>query len=452
MKKLTDQKKLLYIIGCSSIYLVNDFNTAIITYGSILVLFIGIYKIITTNNRNYIGVYFITFFVGLEIFLRLSKSGIFWEFSKYCIIILTFACLITEKKTHPYSKFFLLFILVQLPSILLLFRVENTDPVRELIASGLSGPITLGFLSIYLYKKKIPYDVFMRIFFIQITSFLPTLIHLVVNFNRLSEIEFSTNSNASLSGGFGPNQMSSALGYAVLIIFLLNILGGRFYKSVLVDWGLAGGFALFGLFTFSRGGIISAALSITAAFFTLYITKGGATKNKKPKIIIFVMAITCVWAWNYANDFSGGNLALRYKKTAGLDDKYAFTGRRTLLEMEIQIFKDNLIFGIGPGMTRLERFKYGWMAHHTSHTEFTRLLAEHGLFGVCALFILAFSVFQYLRTTKAKADKIKFIGLVSYSFLTMSHSAMRLSIPAFCFALAFVTILPNLIDQENQRK
>ncbi len=76
----------------------------------------------------------------------------------------------------------------------------------------------------------------------------------------------------------------------------------------------------------------------------------------------------------------------------------------------------------------------------SEHTEFSRLLAEHGIFGIIAIFIMFWLPVRYYGKQKNPYSKMQFIAIISYSFLTMSHSAMRLALPGFLYGMAFLDL------------
>ena len=79
-----------------------------------------------------------------------------------------------------------------------------------------------------------------------------------------------------------------------------------------------------------------------------------------------------------------------------MKDKY--TDRKEIAKAEINLFIKNPILGIGAGQgTQLNKVKYGRKIK--SHDELTRLLAEHGLFGLLNILILTLTpIFLFLKS------------------------------------------------------
>ena len=68
-----------------------------------------------------------------------------------------------------------------------------------------------------------------------------------------------------------------------------------------------------------------------------------------------------------------------------------------------------------------------------THNEMSRLLSEHGMFGVVAILILIFVPIVFW--TKFK-NNYYFLAFLAFWFLTINHSAMRIALPAFVYGLA----------------
>jgi O-antigen ligase len=123
---------------------------------------------------------------------------------------------------------------------------------------------------------------------------------------------------------------------------------------------------------------------------------------------------------------TGGTLVTRFRD---LDD----THRSEIMRDDLRIFLAHPLTGVGPGEARHNRTGRPRMAH----TEFTRLLAEHGALGlISALCLLLLGIGAVVRA-RGSADRALAVALVSWSCLTMLHAAMRIAAPAFAFGLAF---------------
>jgi len=132
--------------------------------------------------------------------------------------------------------------------------------------------------------------------------------------------------------------------------------------------------------------------------------------------------------------FTGGALSTRFQNTSS-------TGRDQIAQADLQIWDENPIFGVGPGESKIEHALY--YRRIATHTEYTRLLAEHGLFGLASgllLIIMAAQSFGHIRKMRSVRAKAMIGPMVLWALLYMTDKAMRLVAPAFTFGICFMTI------------
>ena len=89
-----------------------------------------------------------------------------------------------------------------------------------------------------------------------------------------------------------------------------------------------------------------------------------------------------IFVFPIIDDYSKGSISNRYTDTD-------ISHRENIIETELRAFVENPLLGIGPGSSRNFRIENYNSPKHT-HTEYTRLLSEHGLFGffVILLFLI----------------------------------------------------------------
>ena len=100
-------------------------------------------------------------------------------------------------------------------------------------------------------------------------------------------------------------------------------------------------------------------------------------------------------------------------------------------------FSDNIFTGVGPGQANLKRIDYGYGRSAAAHTEYSRMLAEHGLPGLVSLIILLSFPFYFFISSNVAPTKLIIIYFSILILLTMFHSAMRVSMPALMFGFIF---------------
>ena len=75
------------------------------------------------------------------------------------------------------------------------------------------------------------------------------------------------------------------------------------------------------------------------------------------------------------------------------------------MRSELIAFRENLILGIGPGMSRAYRL-YNFNDPKHTHTEYTRLLAEHGTFGLFVIVLLIRITFKNFKSNEGISKSI----------------------------------------------
>ena len=90
------------------------------------------------------------------------------------------------------------------------------------------------------------------------------------------------------------------------------------------------------------------------------------------------------------------------------------------------------------------------MDHHTKfgrreyrpHTEYSRLLAEHGMFGLVSLLMLAvISWPRFVRRRGRSSNTIYSAAFTAWALAFMLYEAMRLAAVSFLFGLAAAVVL-----------
>jgi O-antigen ligase len=141
------------------------------------------------------------------------------------------------------------------------------------------------------------------------------------------------------------------------------------------------------------------------------------------------------------DSFTQGALGERYQDAE-------LSNRDKVVEADWQLFLDNPISGIGVGLGAEERRAFVGVPT-AAHTEFTRLLAEHGMLGVLALLLLAMmSAHQFLKSRRNAAMRAVVLCFTLWSLLSTTHSAMRIAAIPLIFGLAFTQFDFGSTDEE----
>jgi hypothetical protein len=258
----------------------------------------------------------------------------------------------------------------------------------------------------------------------------------------LEELVFNTASNFKTSGGFGPNQVATMVGFGAFILGVFLFVRVNMSIYIFLDGIFLTYFIYRGLLTFSRGGMITAAMAF--AFFAIFMFSFQKVTLVKISKYIFVSFVLFLGVWLYTSNITGGMIDNRYsgKNTLGVQKKDVSAGRSKLIDSQLDGFYESPIFGIGVGNGKYKRIASGKKITAASHNEVSRLIEEHGSLGIIALLILLTAPLQniYFSNNYQRAFLISFY---TFWFLTINHSAMRIAFPAFIYGLSLIRIVPD---------
>lgn len=405
-------------------------------------------RIFTNNNRNDEVLIAAAYMTGIEVFARMTGGAISYEFAKYAVIgflVIGMFYRGFNRNSWPY----LFYIVFLIPGIF--FSAMNLNyetSIVKALASNLSGPVCLGIAALYCYDRKITNQRLQHILLALLLPVITTTVYLYVYTPSIRDVLTGTQSNFEASGGFGPNQVATVLGLGIFILFTRLLV----YKSRMlnaIDLLLLGLITYRAIVTFSRGGVVTAA--ICALIFLLIYMRYSNFKDKAnviPKIgfIAGVLLLT----WLYSSISTMGLIDKRYanQDAAGRSKADVTTGRVELLNAELEAFYTNPITGIGVGKIKEYRLETTGRESAT-HNEVSRILSEHGVFGLMALGVLLFSP---LLLRFRNRSNLYLFSFVIFWFLTINHSSMRLVAPAFIYGLAVLTIVSENKKDRLYRK
>ncbi len=402
------------------------------TLHALAALIIGIpWALSSPRKKQERTLYLCSYITGAEVLWRMTQSFVFWEYGKYAIVLVLF---LTAGK-YLFSKGTAwLYLLCLLPACFITFAASSGDFVqmRKDISQNISGPLALAICYNCFSGLKISAEQYRKGILALCLSLSGVTFLCFFGLYRLgAAMKFGTESSFEASGGFGPNQVSAVLGLGALLAFLFCLDPGRKkgMRNLMILFGIWS--AIQSALTFSRAGIAYALASIVLG--ALFFIQNSKMRNR----FIFFSAIVFLLG-NFVilpklDQYTEGNLSNRFKEMNT-------TNRGEIALEEIEIFKDNPLFGIGIGNAKYHRSDEKTVA---SHTEFSRLLAEHGSFGVMAIFCLLIMTLAAVIKGKNKKAKAFAAALGSWTLFFMLGNGMRLAAPAFVFGLSVVNFLPE---------
>ncbi|MCZ2074106.1 MAG: hypothetical protein LC130_03790, partial [Bryobacterales bacterium] len=378
------------------------------------------------SNRNTGKLKYVTAYIaGSEVLWRMTNAQMFWEAGKYFIIFILGIALLRTKhwQRAGWPVFYFLFLAFSIP--LTILAVGASSAARDAVSFNLSGPLALTVCALYFSQITIDEDEMRQVIWwlaIPIVS-----VAALALFGTLSAetITFTDESNFATSGGFGPNQVSAILGLGGALAFLLFLTGkGAMLRGLAV--GISLGLLSLSALTFSRGGIYNAAVVV-------FLALAHSLRDKRWRLFAVLGLAMIGLAGGYLiyprlNTFTGGMLQQRFLDTDP-------TLRGPIARADLELWYANPILGVGPGMSIRMRNMFAGVA---AHTEYTRILAEHGSAGLLALLILlGLAARAYFKAPDAQAQ-LWVAALVAWPLAEMAHAAMRIVVISFLFGLALV--------------
>lgn len=370
----------------------------------------------------YVGAYI----AGCEVLWRMSGASIFWEFGKYATCLVFGASILRLGRLRVPARVPAYFLLL-LPSAVLTAVTFSASEARNRISFNLSGPLAL-MLSMWFFMG-------LRLSRSEIHRLLLAVTGPVLGVGAIAAaglvtgdtVSFGHGSSFLASGGFGPNQVSAALSLGATAAFLLAQDALERLRLRVVMFLLMIVLAMQSALTFSRAGVYMLVASSLAGMLV------GMRDRRRAALLLGMVAITAVlvlWIVVPAMTvITGGAIARRFADTG-------LTGRDTILEADLETWWNNPLLGVGPGGAMESRVsRLG--AAVAAHTEFSRLLAEHGVFGLLAMVLLVVCAVKNIRRRTGGSAVLR-VTMMSWSILFMLVDAMRLVAPAFAFGLASI--------------
>ncbi|OYU80816.1 MAG: hypothetical protein CFE23_07570 [Flavobacterium sp. BFFFF1] len=413
---------------------------------SVAILVAGIIYTVKKQNKNNEALLVAAYITGSEVLLRCTDGLFVYEFAKYGVVIMILVGMFYSgfsKNAIPYWAYLLLLI----PSVIIATFVLNSSVEdRKIISFVISGPLCLGICSLYTYQRKMTYQQIQNILLALALPIVSLTTYLILFNPSVKDVITGTDSNGMTSGGFGPNQVSTALGIGIFVFVTRAILQSGKPVILVLNIVIASVISFRGLVTFSRGGIFTAITMIVLLILGIYFRIHGKGKVKMNYFIIGTLLVASA-IWSYSIVQTNGMIENRYanKDAVGRVKESKFTGREELAESELKAFYENPLFGVGVGKS-IEIREAETGVNAASHNEITRLLAEHGTLGIIILLILFITpIFLHFDNK----ENFFMFPILFFWLLTINHAAMRIAAPAFVYSLSLLKVY---INEPTKRK
>lgn len=391
---------------------------------------------------------------ALEVWSRMVKGvPIVDEIGKYYLLLAIAAIAlhhIRNRTPKPLYRTGSIIIVLLLPSLIV--NLATFD--REQWVFNILPTVELAALLILVAKERWDIERFARTLQFGLMPVLFVVIYLVLRTPALDTVNFALNANFKTAGG-GTNQVATILGLGILFTMLLLLLK----RPIAAKWisYLLLAFLFFRSFlTFSRGGVFAAVASVlVATAFAMIVNRRTFFRYS---LILIAFAVAGILVFNKVDEISGHKLSQRYRgetiaTISGEQEKTwrkVTSGRSTLIAADWYVFTSYPFFGVGPGGAKPFRNDFGAPIDSAAHTEFTRLMSEHGIGGLAAAVLLLLFPLYWIRKQRYRLWMGISGALFCMAILTASHSAMRTNTTIVCYALAAVPVFVKTKKRAGQ--
>jgi hypothetical protein len=386
---------------------------AIATVHAILVFAIVIWGVLRWRPLSL--AFLAAYIAGSDVMWRMMHAQVPWEFSKYLVAVLCLGGIVRIGRRAHWHLLALLYFVALLPSIAVIVR-DYQGGIAELlqpVSFNLSGPLAL-FASVWFFSQ-------LRLTRPEIRTLMMSMIAPIITIATIAliathdatQLTFTDESSVATSGGFGPNQVSLVLGLGALLALLIAV------DPQLKAWRRLGAFGIVlflgiqSALTFSRGGVYSFASAFIPAALLFWWDR--SSRRWVTVLTAVLVAVTIVIVIPRLDEFTGGEFSTRFADTS--------PGHRSeIVREDLRLWAEHPIFGLGPGGARFQRRGPSTIAH----TEYSRLLSEHGVFGLIALAALLTICATQLRRRQPTQERALRIAFLFWSMASMFHVGMRI--------------------------
>jgi len=395
-------------------------------------------------NKDGVIHLFLGYYLGMEILTRIAKSSPFipYESGKYFMSIFLIFGILSLKNYKSSSFIGWLILLLLIPSFLIL---PSSITYKDIVFNSF-GIINLALAVIYFSSSVFKGHQVLSLLRLMVIGFIPVLVSVIVKTPDFDDIKFTLAANFDTSAGFGSNQVSTVLSLGFLILGFSLLLKLPLFRYRWISILLVSLFFFRALLTFSRGGIVASVIVLFFVWLGAYIFAAHLLPRGFSlfRVVIVIGALGGIFYGT--NQITENNLLLRYQgetqsTLSGNREKdisLLTSNRYDIVMSDIVIWKNNIIFGVGPGMSKYSR--QGNSGTVAAHIEGSRLLAEHGLFGLAICIILFFYPVYAALVNRMPFIRLFQICIFGYALFTTFHSAMRTNVTPFLFGMAMLSL------------
>lgn len=409
----------------------------------------GVVTVLLGDKSSLIPLYVLAYLGGGEMMWRLLNvaPAIPHEVGKYgFVLIASIGTIRRYKSIRDWPIIPFLFLMCLVPSMIMWIGDKDLLFARKALVGTLGAPIALATGAMYVKDRRLDQAMINRLALIAIAPIVSVVA--IASYNTWLQdtkglLNFGRSSSSAAAGGRGPNQASNTLALGALFCWLaiVHLKVPRLSRLALA--GIAVWMVAQALLTLSRGGVAVLVVSITASVLVPLSTPQGRANFPLRNFVWLglIVSIVTLTIWPSIDRFTSGRLSERY------DIAQANTSGRTDIAMaEIEMWQSSPILGIGIGKVREEIEAYLPIGAY-SHTEFTRLLAEHGVFGLFAIILFLAGLWHNFVLAKDVRARAWIAGLGVFTILYMGQAATRTIAPVIAYMLTWADLFAPSHDE-----
>ncbi|MEW5938030.1 MAG: O-antigen ligase family protein [Chloroflexota bacterium] len=402
------------------------------TIHSILVVLLGLNFILNDKSPTR-AAFVVGYLAGAEILWRgASDAALVSEYGKFATIFLCALMIAKYRLMGRHILWPVLFLALLLPGVFIMPAFD-----RQALSYQLAGPVALCFVSMTFGALEFKKTDIQKLFLWTIAPVVSMGFFVLYNLFTQDVAFYSGGENEILTGGIGANQVASALSLGATLAFFYIFLVGKDSRLRNLMIVLALGLIVLSVLTFSRGGFWNALGAIAAGLYFLFRNRREMARTFGILIALGLLGYYVIFP--FLENLTGGAVTLRFSS-------FDTTGRDVLFRIDYDLFLKNPVLGVGVGQSPLYHVAtFGYPK--PTHTEYSRLLAEHGGFGVAIIAILALVVISRIFSRRDPVSKGISVGLCVWTLLYFTHSATRMVAPSFTFGVAAAQF--DLEEEEN---
>lgn len=379
------------------------------------------------------------YIAGCEVLWRQTGASVPWEVAKYLLLVVfavgTYRFVGRRGKWGISGVFLAALAPAAVVPLVKLGVLGALDP----ISFNLGGLVVLAVGVLFLSRVAGPWTSVTPALWAFVAPAVGTAALAANGVIGLRAADFFNDSNIRSSGGFGPNQVSAVLGLGALFLVLIAVKDAR--PSLRVSAIVIGlWFTTQALLTFSRGGVVNLVAGVV--FGLPFLLRRRETAIRVIGLTLVIGLLGALLVLPALNHFTGGALDRRYSRDRESER------RIELMAMDYETFVDHPALGVGVGESEYYRLERRLIA---AHTEYTRLLAEHGVLGIVVLVCFGWMAVAAFRRQVGPTGQAWAVSLVAWTASALAHSATRLAAVALVFALAQITVVDPPEAQRTPR-